>query len=60
MIQAISKRLTFEEFLEWYPEGKGRYELHAGIIVEMNPTGEYEEVAAFLNRKLNVEIDRLN
>ena len=60
MIQAISKRLTFEEFLEWYPDGKGRYELREGIIVEMNPTGDHEEVAAFLNRKLNVEIDRLN
>ncbi|HBY75613.1 MAG TPA: hypothetical protein DEG47_01040 [Cyanobacteria bacterium UBA11148] len=60
MIQSIPKQVTFEEFLEWYPDGRGRYELHGGIIVEMNPTGEHEEVAAFLNRKLNVEIDRLS
>lgn len=60
MIQVVTKRLTFEEFLEWYPDGKGRYELHEGIIVEMNPTGNHEEVAAVINRKLNVEIDRLN
>ncbi len=60
MIQAVVKTLTFEEFLAWYPDGKGCYELHEGIIVEMNPTGEHEEVAAFMNRKLNVEIDRLN
>lgn len=60
MIQTRPKTLTFEDFLEWYPDGRGRYELHNGVIVEMNPTGEHEEVAAFLNRKLNVEIDRLN
>ncbi|MCP2729988.1 Uma2 family endonuclease [Limnofasciculus baicalensis] len=60
MIQAVVKTITFEEFLAWYPDGKGRYELYEGIIIEMNPTGEHEEVAAFMNRKLNVEIDRLN
>ena len=60
MIQSIPKQVTFEEFLEWYPDGRGRYELHEGIIVEMNPTGDHEEVAAFLNRKLNAEIDRLS
>ncbi|NEP03346.1 MAG: Uma2 family endonuclease [Symploca sp. SIO2E9] len=58
MIQLVQKKITFEEFLEWYPDGRGRYELHEGVIVEMNPTGDHEEVAAFLNRKLNVEIDR--
>lgn len=59
MIQALSKTLTFEEFLEWYPDGRGRYELLNGVIVEMLPTGDHEKVTAFLNRKLNVEIDRL-
>ncbi|MDF0551940.1 Uma2 family endonuclease [Kamptonema sp. UHCC 0994] len=59
MIQALDKQLTFEDFLQWYPDGTGRYELHNGVIVEMNPTGDHEEVTAFLNRKLNVEIDRL-
>jgi Uma2 family endonuclease len=58
MIQSVPKLLTFEEFLEWYPDGRGRYELHEGVIVEMNPTGDHEEVAAFLNRKLNVELER--
>ena len=60
MIQSIPKQVTFEEFILWYPDGKGRYELHNGIIIEMNPTGNNEEVTAFLNRKLNVEIERLN
>lgn len=58
MIQSVPKLLTFEEFLEWYPDGRGRYELREGVIVEMNPTGDHEEVAAFLNRKLNVELER--
>lgn len=60
MTQTISKPLTFTEFLEWYPDGQGRYELYQGIVVEMNPTGDHEEVAAFLNRKINVEIERQN
>ncbi len=63
MTQAVPTTLTFktfEEFLEWYPDGRGHYELIDGVVVEMNPTGDHEEVAAFLNRKLNVEIDRLN
>ncbi|NEO33532.1 MAG: Uma2 family endonuclease [Symploca sp. SIO3C6] len=58
MIQVVQTPITFEEFLEWYPDGRGRYELYEGVIVEMNPTGDHEEVAAFLNCKLNVEIDR--
>jgi Uma2 family endonuclease len=63
MAQALPAAITFktfEEFLEWYPDGRGRYELIDGVVVEMNPTGDHEEVAAFLNRKLNVAIDRLN
>jgi Uma2 family endonuclease len=63
MTQALPAVLTFrtfEEFLEWYPDGRGRYELIDGVVIEMNPTGDHEEVAAFLNRKLNVAIDRLN
>jgi Uma2 family endonuclease len=63
MTQSISPSPTFEtfeDFLEWYPDGQGRYELIDGVAVEMNPTGDHEEVGAFLNRKLNVEIDRLN
>jgi hypothetical protein len=27
MIQTTIKPITFEEFLEWYPDGKGRFEL---------------------------------
>ena len=60
MIQTTIKSITFEEFLEGYPDGKGRFDLRNGVIVEMNPNGEPEEVTGFLIRKINVEIDRLN
>jgi Uma2 family endonuclease len=32
MVQALPQRLTFDEFLAWYPEGQGRYELIDSII----------------------------
>ncbi|MGV0107674.1 Uma2 family endonuclease [Nostoc sp. DSM 114167] len=61
MIQALPKLLTFNEFIEWYPNDAKRYELHKGVIIEMPPpTGTHEKVIAFLSRKLTVEFDRLN
>ena len=60
MIHTIIKSITFEEFLEWYPDGKRGFELRDGVILETNPDGEHEEVTGFLIRKINVEIDRLN
>ena len=60
MVQASPKFMSFEEFLEWYPDREGRYELYRGAIVEMLPTGDHEEVTAFTTRKLILEIDRLN
>jgi Uma2 family endonuclease len=59
MFQPLVEPITFAEFLEWKPEN-GRYELHKGIIVEMQPTGDHELVRAFLIRELNFEIRRLN
>jgi len=60
MIQTIVESITFEKFLEWYPDGKGRFELRNGVIFEINPNGDHEEVTGFLTRKINVEIDRFN
>ncbi|MDZ7955058.1 Uma2 family endonuclease [Nostoc sp. DedQUE09] len=61
MTQALPKLLTFNEFIEWYPNDGKRYELHKGVIIEMPPpTGQHEKVIAFLSRKLTVEFDRLN
>ncbi|MCG9890977.1 MAG: Uma2 family endonuclease [Thermosynechococcaceae cyanobacterium MS004] len=59
MVQAISQGMSFQEFLAWKPE-TGRYELHDGVVVEMQPTGPHEQVVGLLNRKLNVLIDREN
>ncbi|MCL6752701.1 Uma2 family endonuclease [Nostoc sp. CCCryo 231-06] len=59
MFQPLVEPITFEEFIEWKPEN-GRYELHKGVIVEMQPTGDHELVRAFLIRELNFEIRRLN
>ena len=57
MVQALPQLMSFQEFLVWKPE-TGRYELHNGAIVEMQPTGSHEQVVGFLNRKLNVLIDQ--
>jgi len=60
MIQTISKTITFDEFVAWYPENSvHKYELHNGIIVEMpKGTGDHSDVTGFISLKLGVEIDR--
>ncbi|WP_293348778.1 MULTISPECIES: Uma2 family endonuclease [unclassified Microcoleus] len=61
MTQAILKPVTFDEFINWYPENsEKRYELHNGAIVERpKATGEHSEVAGFICLKLGIEIERL-
>ena len=58
MFQAIPKTITFDEFLDWYPDGYGCYELYDGAITEMKPTGPHEQVSGFTAAKLAIEIDR--
>jgi Uma2 family endonuclease len=61
MTQALPKLLSFNEFIEWYPNDSKRYELHKGVIVEMPPpTGSHEKVVGFIAHKLTVEFDRMN
>ncbi|WP_088243757.1 Uma2 family endonuclease [Calothrix rhizosoleniae] len=56
MTRAITKPISFEEFIEWYPNNGMRYELHKGIIVEMPPpTGDHENVIGFLVEKITIE-----
>ncbi len=57
MLQAISKFITVDEFITQYGDSEG-YELIDGELIEMEPTGPHEQVAGFVGRKLNVEIDR--
>lgn len=61
MTQALTKLVTFEEFVESLPENSGvRYELHNGEIVKMaQPVGDHEEVKGFMNVEIPFEIKRL-
>ncbi|MEA5451370.1 Uma2 family endonuclease [Leptolyngbya sp. CCNP1308] len=61
MVQALSNPVSFDDFLEWYPDPTDRrYELHRGAIVETpKPRGKHSEVAGFANGQLFLEITRL-
>ncbi len=56
--QAEPKLLTFDEFIEWLPENR-RYELHDGLIIEMQPTGKHEDITGFLTQELTLEYTRM-
>lgn len=60
MIQTITKPLSFDEFVVWYPENTtSKYELHSGRIVEMPlGTGADSNITGFISLKLGVQIDR--
>jgi len=57
MVQSAPKLISVDEFITRYGDDN-RYELIDGELIEMEPTGPHEQVAAFVGRKLNVEIDR--
>ena len=59
MIQALTKPVTFTEFLEWKPDGKN-IELHGGVIVEMQPKGKHEEIIGFLSTEFTLAFRKLN
>ncbi|MGG6241303.1 Uma2 family endonuclease [Nodosilinea sp. AN01ver1] len=50
--------MTFAEFIAWKPDNR-RYELHHGTPIEMQPTGDHEEIISFLNSVLVLEVHRL-
>jgi Uma2 family endonuclease len=50
------KPLHFDEFLARYG-GDNRYELIDGEVFDVEPTGLHEEVVAFINTKICVQID---
>ncbi|MES1022126.1 hypothetical protein ABN584_04370 [Gloeocapsa sp. BRSZ] len=35
MIQTLPERMSFTEFVKWHPDNGRRYELHNGIVIEM-------------------------
>ncbi len=59
MIQISSKKLTFEEFLQQYPDGDGIYELVNGKIIPVEPTRAHKNIARYLVRRFDKEIERL-
>ncbi len=50
------KPLSFDEFLVQYG-GDNRYELIDGEVFDLEPTGQHEEVAAFITAKICVQIE---
>ncbi|WP_341736549.1 Uma2 family endonuclease [Microcoleus sp. CAWBG640] len=58
MVQTAVK-LTFEDFLEQYPDGYGIYELVNGKIVEVDATRAHKNVARYLVKCFDRENERL-
>jgi Uma2 family endonuclease len=53
------KPLSVDAFLVQYA-GDNRYELIDGEVFDLEPTGQHEEVAAFITTKVCVQIDATN
>jgi Uma2 family endonuclease len=53
------KPLSVDAFLVQYA-GDNRYELIDGEVFDLEPTGQHEEVAAFITTKICVQIDATN
>ena len=57
MVQAVDyQRMSFNDFIQWVPYNGQTYELHQGIVVEMQPTGAHELVGAFIAEELTLTI----
>jgi len=49
MVPVLTQPVSFNDFIQWYPNTEIRYELHDGVIVEMpKPTGKHSNVTSFL------------
>ena len=59
MVKTPVKKLTFAEFVQQYPDGYGIFELVNGEIVRVEPTRAHKNVARFLVKSFDREIDRL-
>ena len=59
MVSVTTPLMTFDTFIEQYGDQE-QYELIDGEVIDLEPTGLHEQVIAFLARKLNVNIDRLD
>ena len=59
MVTTPVKKLTFAEFVQQYPDGYGIFELVNGEIVRVEPTRAHKNVARFMVKSFDREIDRL-
>jgi Uma2 family endonuclease len=55
----LKQNLTFEQFVKQLPDEEGRYELVNGEIVKILPIRLHEDLADFLVKQLDKEIDRV-
>ncbi|MDJ1178498.1 Uma2 family endonuclease [Roseofilum sp. BLCC_M91] len=60
MIATLTTPISFDEFVDWYPENATcKYELRNGAIVKMPlATGEHSNVIGFIASELHFEIRR--
>lgn len=59
MVPFIQAQLATRDFIDRYGDNS-QYELIDGELIDLEPTGPHEEVAAFIGRKLNVAIEQQN
>lgn len=58
--QTIPKLLSFDDYINDYPEDGKQYQLIEGKLVEMmRPIGKHEEIGGFIALELGLEIRRL-
>ena len=55
----VKQKLTFDQFLDQYPDGTGLYELVNGEVIEMRATRQHDDVAFFILFAFNDEVRRL-
>lgn len=60
MAIATPTKLSFDQFLDQYPDGEGKYELINGEIVEMRAIRWHDDIADLMIRKFDREIERLD
>lgn len=56
MVQLPSKTLSINKFINSFGDNSN-YELIDGELIDLEPAGIHEQIAAFLGRKLNVQIE---
>ncbi|HAC64162.1 MAG TPA: hypothetical protein DCF68_11635 [Cyanothece sp. UBA12306] len=59
MTHAVTRALSFQDFLEKYPNESGKYELINGEIVEMRATRGHDNVARFISKAFDREVEKL-